>query len=317
MQGVTVDIVTGFLGSGKTSLIKHVLTHGLQNRRVAVVVNDIGEINLDGRVLEGVNVDRMVELSNGCICCSIGYQFGAAIQEIVTTTQAELIIIETTGAADPVALIAELRPLGLRVDAVITVVDGEQIRRLYKETVVARQQVHAADFLVLNKCDLLADPARRRAEKFIQRCNPRALLTSSAFGQVHTDLLFATSVQRFRRPADSTLAPAAAHLHEDGIEAFTYTSHIPIQRQRFERFLQRLPRDVYRAKGIVHFDQEAWSSLFNYTCGRYDIEWFRRRTDLAMPNQAVFIGKHLSRQQPRLMAQISACELTPAVAVGS
>ncbi len=86
MQGVTVDIITGFLGSGKTTLIKHVLENGLQNRRVAVVVNDIGTLNLDGRVLEGVNVDRMVELSNGCICCSISYQFGVAIQEIIETT---------------------------------------------------------------------------------------------------------------------------------------------------------------------------------------------------------------------------------------
>jgi cobalamin biosynthesis protein CobW len=135
MKGVAVDIVTGFLGSGKTSLIKHVLAHGLHNRRVAVVVNDIGEINLDGRVLEGFNVDRMVELSNGCICCSISYQFGSAVQEIIDTTQAELIIIEASGATDPVPLTEEIHNIGLRVDGIITVVDGEHIPRLYMASI--------------------------------------------------------------------------------------------------------------------------------------------------------------------------------------
>jgi len=309
MEGVAIDIITGFLGSGKTSLIKHVLTHGLQNRRVAVVVNDIGEINLDGRVLEGVAVDRMVELSNGCICCSISYQFGAAVQEIVETTQAELIIIEATGAADPVSLVQEIRTLGLRVDGIITVVDGECIRRFCKETTVARQQVQAADFLVLNKCDRLAAKQLRQCEKFLRRANPRALLVQSTFGAVHTDLLFATSVQRLRRPQDRASTPALAHLHDDGIEAFTYTSTRPLQRQLFERFLQRLPPDLYRAKGILYFDQEEWSSLFNYTCGRYDLSWFRRRTAFATAAQAVFIGKHVLQQRQFLLAQLTACEV--------
>ncbi len=309
MQGVTVDIITGFLGSGKTTLIKHVLENGLQNRRVAVVVNDIGALNLDGRVLEGVNVDRMVELSNGCICCSISYQFGVAIQEIIETTQAELILIEASGAADPVSLTDEVRNVGLRVDAVITVIDGEHIRRHYKETVVARQHVQAADFLLLNKCDLLTEPQRHRVEKFLRRHNPRAFLITSTFGQVSTDLLFATSVQRIRRQESNTLSPTREHLHDDAIEAFTYSSCRPLQRQRFIRFLRRLPRDLYRAKGIVCFDQDTWSSIFNYTCGRYDIDWFLRKDAFSTPSQIVFIGKYLHQQQQRLLAQLAACEL--------
>lgn len=311
MQGVAVDIVTGFLGSGKTSLIQHVLTHGLQNRRVAVVVNDIGEVNLDGRVLAGINVDSMVELSNGCICCSVSYQFGAAIQEIIMTTGVELILIEATGVADPVALSAEIGNLGLRVDGLITVVDGERIRHLCKETVVAWQQLQAADFLVLNKCDLLSSWARWRVETFLRRHNPRALLVPSTFGQVQTDLLFATSAQRFRQQPHAALRPAEQHLHDDGIEAFTYRSDRPLHRRRFERFLRHLPRQLYRAKGIICFDQDAWSSIFNYTCGRYNLDWFEQ-TDASPPqSQAVFIGKHLSRYQDRLLARLTACELPP------
>jgi cobalamin biosynthesis protein CobW len=309
MKGVAVDIITGFLGSGKTSLIKHVLEHGLHNRRVAVVVNDIGDINLDGRVLRGINVDRMVELSNGCICCSISYQFRAAIQEIIETTQAELILIESSGAADPVSLMQEVRNVGLRVDAIITVADGEHICRLYKEIITVRQQVQAADFVVLNKCDLLSDRQRHRTEKFLQRHNPRALLLTSTFGQVDTDLLFATSAQRFRRQHDASLLSISTHLHDDGIEAFTYTSQRPLHRQRFERFLRRLPRDLYRAKGIVCFDQDEWNSILNYTCGRYHVDWFLGKDALKIPPQAVFIGKRLHHHEQRLLAKLTACEL--------
>jgi G3E family GTPase len=309
MKGVAVNLITGFLGSGKTSLLKYVLEHGLHQQRVAVVVNDIGEINLDGRILEGVNVDRMVELSNGCICCSISYRFGAAMQELIDTTQPELILIEASGAADPVSLSDEVRRLGLRVDSVITVVDGEHIRRLYRNTIVARQQIQAADFVVLNKCDVLTPRQQRQVQRFLQRCNPRAFLATCTWGQVTTDLLFATSTQRFRRQEARPPLPAATHLHDDGIEAFTYASHRPLHRQRFERFLQGLPRTLYRAKGIVVLEQDVWSSLFNYTCGRYEIDWFMRIDAFSTHNQAVFIGKHLRRSQQRLLAQLAACEL--------
>lgn len=309
MKGVAIDIITGFLGSGKTSLIKHVLQHGLQGRRVAVVVNDIGEMNVDGRVLEGINVDRMVELSNGCICCSISYQFGVAMQEIIATTSPELILIEATGAADPVLLSQEVHRVGLRVDGLITVVDGLHIRRLYKETVVARQQIQAADFLVLNKCDLLTPRQRQQVSKFLQRHNPRALLIPSEFGRVGTDVLFATSAQRLRRQITHHPASTTQHLHDDAIEAFTYTSQRPLHRQRFTHLLQHLPPELYRAKGILHFDQDTWSSLFNYTCGRYDIDWFMRQEAFETPSQAVFIGRHILQQRDDLLAQLATCEL--------
>lgn len=313
MKGVTVDIVTGFLGSGKTSLLKHVLGNGLQNRRVAVVVNEIGDLHLDGRIIEGVNVDKMVELSNGCICCSISYQFGYAMQEIVETTHPELIIIETTGVADPLPLVEEVRNVGLRVDALITVVDGERIRRFCRESVIAKQQLTAADFLVLNKCDLLTEAQIHRAKKFLYRRNRRALVLPTEFGGVQTDLLFATGVRRFREAAAVTNSTSAMeksrHLHEDAIEAFTYESSAFLHRGRFEKFLRRLPRELYRAKGILYFDGEDCSSIFNYTCGRYDINWFLPKGALPTKGQAVFIGKSILRGKEDILARLAECEM--------
>jgi G3E family GTPase len=104
-------------------------------------------------------------------------------------------------------------------------------------------------------------------------------------------------------------APARAHLHTDAIDVFTYTTSRPLQRQCFERFLRQLPAEVYRVKGMLHFDRDTWSSLVHYVCGRYDIEWFRRQEMHTATSQMVFVGKHLSQHQAHLLAQITACEL--------
>ena len=105
-MSVAVDIVSGFLGSGKTSLLRHVLAGGLRDARVAVVMNEIGEIGIDGRVLTGLGgIEKLVELSSGCICCSIDeYRFDVAIQDLVETARPDLIeTVLVDGAADAAA----------------------------------------------------------------------------------------------------------------------------------------------------------------------------------------------------------------------
>ena len=111
MHTVAVDILTGFLGSGKTTLLRHVLDHGLRGKPVAVIMNEIGEIGIDGRVVTGLSaVEKMVELSSGCICCTIDdYRFDLAVQEIIETTRPHLIIIESTGLADPEPLVDRVK----------------------------------------------------------------------------------------------------------------------------------------------------------------------------------------------------------------
>jgi len=153
-------------GSGKTTLLRHVLDHGLQGKPVAVIMNEIGEIGIDGTVVTGLSaVEKMVELSSGCICCSIDdYRFDLAIQEIVDTARPHLIIIESTGLADPEPLAYRVKNSGLGLDAVITVVDAANVDRALAETSVARAQIEAADFVVVNKLDLVDEKALARDE---------------------------------------------------------------------------------------------------------------------------------------------------------
>jgi cobalamin biosynthesis protein CobW len=305
MHTVAVDILTGFLGSGKTTLLRHVLDHGLRGKPVAVIMNEIGEVGIDGRVVTGLSaVEQMVELSSGCICCTIDdYRFDLAIQEIVETTRPHLIIIESTGLADPEPLVERVRGAGLGLDAVITVIDAANVARHLRETDVARRQVAAADFLVVNKVDLVDEAATARLERRVGRLNSRAERFRTVSGAIDSDVLFATGVAAFRERA--ALAPGG-HLHADGFASFVYRSEGALDQQRFERLVARLPRDIVRAKGIVQFAGRDWQCLFNVTCGRPELSWVRLPG--VRENQAVFIGRNLARHEAALRVRLAACE---------
>src|SRR6185295_12319673 len=142
-------------------------------QRVAIIMNEIGEVGIDGKVVTGLSaVEKMVELASGCICCSIDdYRFDLAVQEIIETAKPHLIIIESTGLADPEPLAYRVKNSGLGLDAIITVVDAANVERELRETEVARAQIEAADFLVVNKIDLVDAATLARVGKRLGKLN--------------------------------------------------------------------------------------------------------------------------------------------------
>jgi G3E family GTPase len=305
---VAVDVLTGFLGSGKTTLLTHALANGLAGKRVALVVNEIGEVGIDGRIVTGLDyVEKMVELASGCICCSIDeYRFDLAIQEIVETVRPHVIVIESTGLADPEPLAYRVKNAGLHLDAIVTVVDAEQIERFLGETEVAGAQVAAADFLVVNKTDLVSPADVARVRKRLTRLNDRALQLESVRGAVAADVLFATDVARHRERAAAS-RPASEHLAHDAFASFLYRSLAPLEQPAFERVLADLPSAVVRAKGIVRLVDRDWHCLFNVTCGRVDLGWLKLDPGHD-ESQAVFIGRDLDRHRAGVLAALAACE---------
>ena len=305
MRTVAVDILTGFLGSGKTTLLRHVLEHGLAGKRVAIIMNEIGEVGIDGKVVTGLSaVEKMVELSSGCICCSIDdYRFDLAVQEIIDTANPHLLVIESTGLADPEPLAYRVKNAGLGLDAVITVVDAANLARHLAESDVTRAQIEAADFLVVNKLDLVDPAGLRRVERRLGRLNPRAARITTVRGAIESDVLFATGVAAFRERARA----ASDHLHTDGIESFVWRARRPLRQEAFERLLTRLPTDIVRAKGVARFAGRDWHAVFNFTCGRHDIGWLQ--LDPQAETQAVFIGRNLARHRPRIETELAACEI--------
>ena len=182
-----VTLVTGFLGAGKTTLLNHVLTNK-HNLRIAAAVNDFASVNIDGQIVRGnIAHDSVVELTNGCLCCSIASEFKTAMWNLLQDAdigKIDYLMIETSGVTDPQATIATLeqeygRMYRIRLDAVITVVDTDALVAQLEEedssiikSAAADSQLKCADVVLLNKKDLVSEAQLEKAKEFIQAYIP-------------------------------------------------------------------------------------------------------------------------------------------------
>jgi G3E family GTPase len=214
-----------------------------------------------------------------------------------------VIIIESTGLADPEPLAARIKGAGLGLDAVITVIDAANVERELAESEVVACQIAAADFVVVNKTDLVDAPSLARVEKRVAGLNPRAARFQSVQGAIDSELLFATGVAAYRERAARA---ASDHLPADGIGSFVYRTPHSLDQDAFTRVLDRLPSSLLRAKGIVRFAGRDWQGLFNFTCGRHELAWVK--LPHVAETQAVFIGRELDRHEARIRTALAACE---------
>jgi cobalamin biosynthesis protein CobW len=256
----------------------------------------------------------MVEFNNGCVCCTVDdYRFAIAVEQITQETKPDLLIIETTGLADPNPIVDRLKTASVARDAVITIVDAAMFLQLSAEREVLDEQVKAADFLVLNKIDLVTERERQKVEKRLRRLNRRALLQEASYGEVQTNLLFSTGVSAYRaqlQAAGQADSPHKAHhAHgQEAIQAFSYETRAPVDLYAFERFLQKLPSNVYRAKGLLQLTRGAFPHVFNFTCGRFDFQPLAPQFTRQFPTQGVFIGKDIRASQAEIINRFQACE---------
>ncbi len=307
MKRVSACLLTGALGAGKTTLLREVIAGALAGRRVVVIMNEIGELSVDARVVTGLDyVENLVELNDGCLCCSVDDQsFDFAIAELLGSVDPELIIIESSGVAYPGPVIERIARCGLGLDSVVTVVDGAAFTGNLRRYSSARAQIRAADFLVMNKADLCTRRQSAGLRRRLRRMNRRALLLECVRGRADARLLFGTA-------GPSRGGPVTAGQHGGGhelpLESFAYRSSSEVDRASFERFLEHLPPTVYRAKGFLRMGGNEWSYLFNFTCGRYQLDAIKLRS-AELVTQAVFIGRELSSSKERIIADFRACEL--------
>jgi G3E family GTPase len=154
MNKVPVTIITGYLGSGKTTLLRNIASES--QIKIAILMNEFGEIAIDSKVVKGKNIE-MAELSGGCVCCSLSGEFEAAIGEILEKVKPSWIIVETTGVAEPSTLASSVvdNIEGVKLDAIITIVDLDSLVRFPKLGHTGIEQIEMADLLILNKKDLI------------------------------------------------------------------------------------------------------------------------------------------------------------------
>jgi G3E family GTPase len=287
-----MTVLTGPLGSGKTTLLRHILT--VVPSKIAILMNEFGEIAIDTKILQGKNVE-MADLGGGCVCCSLLGEFEAAVDEIIATVNPDQLVVETTGVAEPDALVFDIQESlpQVRLDGVVTVIDADGMVKYPQIGHTSRIQIESADILILNKVDLVSKSELEAVTSKLHAINEITSIISTVRCQIDSDLLFGIGRDR--------LQPAPHHHHQPEFESFSYTSQATYDRSCFTKFADSISPDVYRAKGFIQFPEG--THLFNFVSGRWDLEPFEPST-----TELVFIGKHIAQQKSQICDRLQSCE---------
>lgn len=247
---IPVTVIGGYLGSGKTTLLNHVLRQA-SGQRIAVLVNDFGEIGIDGDLIASASGDT-ITLTNGCVCCAIGSDLMSALWSVRDRADPPArVIIEASGIADPAPIAHHALTPGFDLDGVVVLLDAETVRRRERHPVVGRtirRQLAAADVLVLNKIDLVSADQLAEIDHWIAYAAPRVPVLHARDGAVPLAVL--TGVGH----ADAATGPQpSAPDHDYATAGATFDQ--PISRDELEALLDELPPGVMRVKGIVQLKE--------------------------------------------------------------
>lgn len=311
---IPILAVTGFLGAGKTTFVNHLLRepHGL---KIGVVVNDFGSINIDAELVAG-KTDKQLELSNGCICCSLET---LDLQEAIAQfsyvgSDIDLIVIEASGLAEPRDLALTLRDMkgiGVRLDAIVTVIDAEHVIENAKEHANAADQLEFTDFIIINKTDLVDTARINEIRQLIDMTNPRARVFETTKANVDIRLLtdpdrvWDQTTDHAHNHDDNH--PHHKHLHEK-FEHLSIEITEPIHPMKFQEFVNaKVPKGVYRAKGFINLGSKGHDRkyIFQLVGTRSELYWDNWRKGEQPTTRMVFIGTDFDQKQ--LKADLQAC----------
>lgn len=285
-----VTVLSGFLGAGKTTLLQHVL-HNRENLRVAVIVNDMSEVNIDAQMVRNTGTlhhteEKLVELSNGCICCTLREDLLHEVRRLAEEQRFDYLLIESSGISEPLPVAQTFtykdENLGIdlgafsTLDTLVTVVDAFNFRQHFSSRNLLQDegltddsadqrsivnlltdQIEFANVIVLNKCDLVSGPERNTLKAVIRKLNADARIVEAQHGQVPLGDILHTKSFDFGKTSQS--AGWIAELEKEhtpeteeyGISSFVYRSRAPFHPARFWHFIQNdWPANILRSKGL-------------------------------------------------------------------
>lgn len=289
MKKTPISIISGYLGAGKTTLLKKIIKN--LDRKFAILMNEFGEIDIDAKVIKGKNIN-ITELTGGCVCCSLTGEFEEAIKEIIAKYNPEIIIVETTGVAEPDAIVFDISESlpNVKLDSIITIVDADALIRFPDIGEIGKIQIEMADILLLNKIDLVNKRQLKEVKEKIKKINKRAQVFETKHCTVDIDILFSIEFEHHIKKIH--------HKHETLIKSFTYTFTKSINKNLFKQFLKNLPQNIYRLKGFVAFKNKTY--LLNYVAGRWDLKLSKsNKLDL------VFIGENIDKVKNKIINELN------------
>ena len=306
---IPATVVTGFLGSGKTTLINRILNeqHG---KKLAVIVNEFGEISIDGQLVVHDDQAELVEFNNGCLCCTVRGDLIETLGRLQERAgKLDGILIETTGLADPAPVastffVADDVKAGIRLDAFVTVVDAVNLEANLAQSNEAVEQVAFSDVILINKIDLVSPDQVRSIEARIRKLNPLATIHHTANAEI--DIAKVIDVGAFdlvqKLEVDPEFLGDHEHEHDAAVGSFVLEEARPIDINRFVLWMNDVAQtrgdDLYRTKGIFNAqgfsERLVFQSVRMLTTMRPDRPWAEDENRLS---QFVVIGKNLDRAE--------------------
>ena len=304
---IPITLLTGYLGSGKTTLINHILTNQ-DKYKIAVIVNDIGEVNIDASLIEQGGIvtekdDSLVALSNGCICCNLKMDLVKQITDIINQDKFDYIVIEASGICEPIPIAQTITMMPemfnnkpneelCRLDAIVTVVDALRLKdefncgdNLKKENIddediekLIIEQLEFCNIIVLNKTDEITEEELNEVKAVIRSIQPQAKIIETNYAKVNMKDILDTKL--FDLEASSMTAgwiealenpeeiEESGEVLEYGISTFVYKRKEPMNRKLFYEFLNsKWDKSIIRSKGVVYFTDDMTTAYMVESAG--------------------------------------------------
>lgn len=277
-------IITGFLGVGKTTMLTNTVKEHFSDKKVAIVVNEFGDIGVDGNILSNV-YSEVLEISEGCICCQLAQEFESGVIEIINKYNPEIIFVETSGASEPFPIFLSLQNLGISVEGVICVVDSKNLDS-YKDNSTAKYQIGGSNIIVLNKTDLVNNDELEAVKKDVIAIKEQYNIKNTLTGKmIFNNYVISNAEQGIVNKdvfegvykVDEIVGLAKDYEHLDHTTKDSITQKVAYLKDDIEfsdvdEVLKSLPKGIYRVKGVVRVKDVPNPIVINYSFGNVSFE---------------------------------------------